>query len=174
MIVIRKAERADAAAIAHVHVESWRTTYAGIVPDAYLESLDEAARAKAWESLVETNDCLVAARDGHVVGFITGGAIREPVEECDAELYAIYLLAEAQRARIGAGLLRELVRLLRQKGFRSMAVWVLEKNPSKNFYIRTGAHHAATKDIVIGGLTLLEEAFAWPDLAQITFPAITA
>lgn len=171
MIVIRKADRADAAGIAHVHVESWRTTYAGIVPDAYLESLDKAARAKAWESLVESNDCLVAERDGQVIGFVTGGAIRDPVEECDAELYAIYLLEESQRARIGSGLLRELVRTLRQKGFRSMSVWVLERNPSKSFYTRTGAHYASVKNIEIGGITLREEAYAWPDLERLTFPA---
>lgn len=171
MVVIRRAGNADATAIAHVQVASWRTTYAGIVPDEYLESLDEAARAKAFEAPLERGEFLVAERDGEVVGFVAGGAIRDPVEECDAELYAIYLLAPAQRARIGADLLRELARSLRQEGFKGMSVWVLEKNPSKEFYIRTGAHYARSKPIEIGGAMLMEEAYVWPDLDRISFPA---
>ncbi|HTX75944.1 MAG TPA: GNAT family N-acetyltransferase [Terracidiphilus sp.] len=170
MVLIRRAGIDDAAAIAHVQVASWRTTYAGIVPDAYLESLDESVRAKAFASLIGTSEFFVAERDGQVVGLITGGAIRDPVEDCDAELYAIYLLQEAQRARIGTSLLRELALSLRQKGFRSMSVWVLEENPSKRFYIRTGARYARSKPIQIGGAKLMEEAYAWPDLEHIEFP----
>jgi HAD superfamily hydrolase (TIGR01509 family) len=36
---VREATPADAGAIARVHIESWRSTYRGIVPDEYLESL---------------------------------------------------------------------------------------------------------------------------------------
>ena len=36
---IRVANVPDAAAIAKVHVDSWRTTYTGIVPDEYLAQL---------------------------------------------------------------------------------------------------------------------------------------
>ncbi len=47
-VAIRAARLEDAGAIAHVHVESWRTTYAGIVPDAYLAGLDEILRTRLW------------------------------------------------------------------------------------------------------------------------------
>jgi hypothetical protein len=46
MVLIRRAEPRDAAGIAHVHVASWRTTYRGIVPDSYLDALDEPERAE--------------------------------------------------------------------------------------------------------------------------------
>lgn len=39
MMHIRKAAVEDAAAIAKVHVDSWRTTYKGIMPSDYLNSL---------------------------------------------------------------------------------------------------------------------------------------
>jgi hypothetical protein len=42
---VRRAVSGDAASIARVHVESWRSTYAGIVPEAYLRSLDVDLRA---------------------------------------------------------------------------------------------------------------------------------
>jgi ribosomal protein S18 acetylase RimI-like enzyme len=168
MILIRRADANDARAIAHVHVESWRTTYAGIVPDAYLKTLDEWHRAEHWRELLSREDeVFVAERDGQVIGFVTGGMSRDRVEDCDAELYAIYLLKDAQRLRIGTDLLRELARSLSECGFRSMDVWVLEANPSKQFYARTGAHYAATKEIEIGGAALMEEAYVWPDLRAL-------
>ena len=36
MLTIRPAEIDDAAAIARVHVDTWRSTYAGIIPQHYL------------------------------------------------------------------------------------------------------------------------------------------
>ncbi len=168
MILIRRATPEDAAAIAHVQVESWRTTYSGIVPDAYLQELDEAQRASRWLELLNADpDFFVAERDQQVVGFAVGGASRDKVECCDAELYAIYLLAESQRAKIGSDLLRELARALIARGFASMDVWVLARNPAKGFYTRLGAHYAATKQIEIGGASLMEQGYVWPDLQTL-------
>ena len=168
----------DAAGIAHVHVESWRSTYTGIVPQNYLDHLHQWERAELWlDTLSRTDEVFVAERDGCVVGFAIGGPSRDRVEGCDAELYAIYLLAEVQRARIGADLLHELARSLHESGFARMDAWVLDANPAKRFYERMGAHAAAAKQIEIGGVTLLERAYVWPDLsllAALPAPAETA
>ena len=43
-MLIREASPTDAAAIARVHVDSWRTTYAGIVPADYLANLSYTRR----------------------------------------------------------------------------------------------------------------------------------
>jgi ribosomal protein S18 acetylase RimI-like enzyme len=169
MVLIRRADARDARGIAHVHVESWRSTYAGIVPQTYLDNLNEWERAERWrEMLTRDDELFVAERDGQIVAFAMGGASRDRVQDCDAELYAIYLLKDAQRARIGADLLRELARSLTRSGFRSMDVWVLQANPSKAFYQSTGAHYAASKEIEIGGAALTEEAYVWPDLNALT------
>ncbi len=168
MFSIRLATLDDAAGIAHVHVESWRTTYAGIVSDRYLVGLKEADRATAWrEQLSNDLEVSVADLDGEVIGFITGGPIREPIQSYDAELYAVYLLRQAQGQGIGKALLDELATSLLNKGFRSMAVWVLEQNPARHFYIHTGAELLASKDIEIGGATLAEVAYGWPDLESL-------
>jgi GNAT superfamily N-acetyltransferase len=130
MLTIRPATRNDAAEIARVHIASWRTTYAGIVPGEYLAALDEAERELGWREWL-TRDILtcVAEFDGKIVGFISGGALREPIETYDGELYAIYLLQSAQGQGIGRQLLQELAGALLGKGFQSMAVWVLEQIP---------------------------------------------
>jgi GNAT superfamily N-acetyltransferase len=165
MLSIRPATEDDAAIISHVHVESWRTTYAGIVPGEYLAALNEAERAAGWRERLSNNlEVSVADLDGEVIGFITGGPIREPIQSYDAELYAIYLLKQAQGQGIGTALLHELATSLRSKGLNSMVVWVLERSPAKHFYSRTGAQLLASKEIEIGGATLTEAAYGWPEL----------
>jgi L-amino acid N-acyltransferase YncA len=166
--LIRAAVEADASAIAHVHVASWQTTYAEIVPAVYLAGLDETLRARLWgEWLSGGSLVFVAEWDGQVVGFAHGGANREPVAACDAELYSIYLLKEAQKRGIGAELLRAMANALLERNFRSMAVWVLEQNRSRSFYERTGARLATSKVIDIGGTKLMEVAYAWADLKAL-------
>jgi GNAT superfamily N-acetyltransferase len=162
------AEERDARAIAHVHVESWRTTYAGIVPAEYLTGLNEAERELSWRDWL-TRDILVyvVERDGEVVGFVCGGPIREPLPGCDAELFAIYLLDRAQGQGLGTALLRKLAQSLVAKGFRGIAVWVLERNPAVHFYEKLGAVRVGKKEIEIGGVMLREVAFGWADLADL-------
>jgi GNAT superfamily N-acetyltransferase len=168
MVLIRAATQQDASAIARVHVQSWLTTYAGIVPDEYLADFNEDDRVPVWQEwLTRDLQVHVAELDGEVVGFICGGQIREPLQGCDAELFAIYLIDQAQRRGVGTALLRKLAKSLRAKGFKGMTVWVLERNPAKHFYERAGAAFVTTKEIEIGGALLQEVAFAWPDLTTI-------
>ena len=168
MTEIRAATGGDAGAIAHVHVESWRTSYAGIVPEDYLASLKESEREASWrEWLTLDVDVFVAELEGVVVGFVGGGAIREPVEGFDAELFAIYLVREAQRRGIGMALLRRLAGSLKKRGFRSMVAWVLEDNASGGFYTRSGAVRVASKEMEVGGVMLPVVAYGWVDLEAI-------
>lgn len=168
MVTIRSASVDDAGAIAHVHVESWRTTYVGIVPDAYLAGLDETLRVKLWrEWLGGETAVLVAEQAGRVVGFAHAGKNRVSVETCDAELYSIYLLREAQGKGIGSALLKNVAEALQEQGFRSMAVWVLERNPSRHFYEKSGARMATSQVIEIGGARLMEIAYWWADLQSL-------
>jgi L-amino acid N-acyltransferase YncA len=168
MSAIRVATLRDAGAIARVHVESWQTTYAGIVPEVYLASLDVMQREGSWREWLGFDvDVFVAEVDGEVVGFVGGGAVREPVEGFDAELFAIYLLREAQRRRIGMALLKRLAGSLREKGFGSMVAWVLEDNSSGGFYSRSGGVRVASKEMEVGGVMLPVVAYGWSDLGLI-------
>lgn len=171
MSLVRAATEQDAGAISHVHVQSWRTTYAGIVPKAYLASLNEAERELLWRDwLTRDIQVFVAELDGEVVGFASGGPIREPLQEFDAELFAIYLLKQAQDRGIGTALLRKLAGVLRAKGFKSMVAWVLESNSSSHFYAQSGALPVLSKDIEIGGVMLPVLAYGWPSLEAIASP----
>ncbi|MHC0551926.1 hypothetical protein [Salinicoccus sp. CNSTN-B1] len=47
---IRKAHLKDAEGVARVHVDSWRTTYGGIIPDDYLNGLSYEQRTELWKN----------------------------------------------------------------------------------------------------------------------------
>ncbi|MDQ6926226.1 MAG: GNAT family N-acetyltransferase, partial [Candidatus Eremiobacteraeota bacterium] len=119
-IVIRRAVAADARGIATVQVLTWRATYRGIVDDAYIDGLTIEAREARWRTMLDTpperaHDIFVAeTRAEGVIGFASGGALREPAlsAECDAELYAIYILPESQRRGLGRTLVRAVARAL--------------------------------------------------------------
>jgi GNAT superfamily N-acetyltransferase len=169
MASIRVAEMRDAAAIAHVHVQSWRTTYEGIVPKEYLVSLNEAEWVRSWRDWLTRNMIvLVAEIKGEVIGFVGGGASREPLHGYDSELYTLYLLREVQGCGVGKALLGAVAKALLQKGYGAMLVWVLEQNPAARFYENAGAVYLMSKQIDIGGVHLTESAFGWLDLEAVS------
>jgi GNAT superfamily N-acetyltransferase len=157
--------------IAHVHVQSWLTTYKGIVPQEYLASLNEAERTSSWEDWL-ARDIIVAVAeiDGEIVGFAGGGPIREPLEPYDAELYTLYLLEDEQGRGIGKGLLCVVAHALLAAGYKSMLVWVLKQNPAVRFYQKAGGQHLRDKQIEIGGASLSEAALGWSDLKILSGP----
>lgn len=168
MALIRNAEVKDAAAIAHVHVQSWLTTYAGLVPAEYLASLNEVERIPLWQEWLQLDiSVYVAEVEGVVVGFSSGGPLREPMGDYQAEMYAIYLLQTAQGKGIGRELVGVLAASLLAKDFTNMLVWVLEQNPAVHFYEKAGAQRLESKQIEIGGAPLCEVALGWSDLKKI-------
>ncbi len=167
MSSIQPATPADAAAIARVHVERWQSTYAGIVPAPFLASLDVEQRTVLWQEwLASAPLVLTATSQQRVIGFVSGGAAREPAFGCDGELYAIYLLSDAQRQGIGSALFDSIRHALLAAGFRSMILWVLEPNPARSFYEAKGGKVTGSKPIEIGGMSLTEIAYTWPNLAD--------
>jgi GNAT superfamily N-acetyltransferase len=169
-LTVGRATLQDAEPIASVHVASWRSTYTGIVPDAYLASLNVAARAEMWGQQISAGKSVIfiAQSETAIIGFAAGGRLREPIGSYDSELYAIYLTSENQGKGLGHILVRAVANALRENGFQSMAVWVLEKNPAVSFYKALGGMQIAQKQIEIGGIFLEELAFGWTSLTAFT------
>ena len=53
MIRLRNAKPADARAIARIHVETWRTTYPGMLPDRALIDMNIDGKARSWRNMLE-------------------------------------------------------------------------------------------------------------------------
>ena len=52
-------------------------------------------------------------------------------------------------------------------GFKSMAVWVLARNPSRKFYERLGGRVITEQQIERGGEPYTEIAYAWSNLNKL-------
>jgi GNAT superfamily N-acetyltransferase len=167
---IRPAVIYDARAIAEVHVESWKSTYRGIFPEALLKGLSVEKRESSWRDSLAAHEPPSAITmvgcdpRGNVVSFISGGKERTGQLGCDGEIYAIYLLQEAQRKGLGALLVRQFVHELDARGFGSMAVWVLALNPSRRFYERLAGTVIGQQQIERGGQPFSEVAYGWQSL----------
>ena len=172
-IRIRHAVPADAAGIARVHVDSWRTTYAGIVPGDYLASLSYSAREQVWENVLKAHkhdNCIIVAvtLDGAIVGFAHAGPEREGETGYDAELYAIYLLQEHQGGGVGRRLTVAAGRAVLNAGMTSMMLWVLEDNYSaRRFYEALGGARFDRKRLQIGGAEFVEIAYGWRNIRSL-------
>jgi ribosomal protein S18 acetylase RimI-like enzyme len=169
-MLIRNAQLTDIPAIAQVHVDSWRTTYRGIVSDEYLANLSyhqrEVAFREGWDS--HRNIFLVAEdeRDG-IVGFAAGGPERRNDVEFRGELYAVYLLQSHQQRKIGAALVKTVAERLRNAGMNSMMTVVLADNPACKFYERLGGKRVRTLPVTIGGTTFEEIVYGWSDIGEL-------
>ncbi len=172
---IRPAGPDDAEAIARVHIDTWRTTYTGIVPDDYLERLSYERSARMWQEILSDpgREGFVFVADDEeagVVGFVSGGPLREEVPGrpgYQGEVYAIYVLKEHQRQRVGSRLMHRAFRWLAERGMGSVVVWVLEENPSRHFYEALGGRRIAKQKIAIGGVDLPEVAYGWSNVAEV-------
>jgi ribosomal protein S18 acetylase RimI-like enzyme len=165
---IRPAMPADAAGLARVHVDSWRATYRGIVPDAHLDQLAYEPRARRWAAQLEETGStdftdVVELPSGQLVGFATSGPEREGDPIYRGELYGIYLLPAHQRQGIGRRLAARAAERLAAAGIRSLLVWVLEANAACRFYEALGGQRLRESPITIGGAPLVKVAYGWPD-----------
>jgi GNAT superfamily N-acetyltransferase len=137
---VREATVADAAAVARVHLASWRSAYRGLVPDALLDSLNLGERTARWREQL-THRPLgqvthVAEVGGEIVGFAAGGACRDEDSGSEVgELYAIYVEQGSWRRGFGGLLQTASLESLRERGFAEARLWVLEANAvARAFY----------------------------------------
>ena len=170
--MIRVALPNDAAEIARVHVESWRSSYRGLLADEFLDSLSEAGYADRWRRVIgdgASRVFVVEEPDG-VVGFASGGRERAGESGYEGELYAIYIVAGSQRKGHGRELVHTMAAALREKGLRDMIVWVLRDNaPAREFYERLGGTYVRSQPITIGPTTLEEVSYGWRRLEEIRY-----
>jgi ribosomal protein S18 acetylase RimI-like enzyme len=166
---IRPAVVEDAAAMARVHVDTWRTTYPGIIADSHLAQLSYERSEKLWiEHLTNPGAeraFVAVTTTGEVAGLASGGPLREPLEQWDAELVVIYIRQAYQGSGCGRRLVTTVAQDLASRGFQSLVIWVMKDNQSaRGFYEKLGGRLAAEKPIRIGEEDLLEVAYVWPEL----------
>ncbi len=175
MITLRKARVADAIAIGAVHVAAWRSTYPGILPDAYLAKLSVSRQAAYYDAAIRGGTGVtVATASGtdvpagsgpRIIGFTTAGRARN-VEVAgkrlaEGEVETLYVLDDWRDRGVGRRLMRAAGNHLAEIGCKSAFLWVLRDNPSRWFYQRLGGKPVAGQAIQIAGQLVDQTAFVW-------------
>jgi GNAT superfamily N-acetyltransferase len=179
MAIIGRATVNNASDIAKVYVDTWRATYAGIVPDKSLLGMSYERQAAEWAWLIrnrgDAQPVIVASEIGHgVVGVTSLGASRvsgRPAEGVYAdarvgEVFTLYVRPEYQERGIGRQLLAGAFAALTERGCGRAVIWVLRDNPARYFYERMGGMTVAERRERIGGRDLDEVSYGWPDLKK--------
>ena len=169
MTTIREAAPADAAGIARVHVESWRTTYPGIMPQEHLDALSVAEREQIWQERLSApcpSACtFVAETEGEIIGFVHGGKERSGDPDYHAEIQTLYLLQSAQGLGLGRLLLTIAARHLRDSGFPALMLWTHVRNPARGFYEALGGAPVRTAQRTIKSIVYDDVGYGWNEAA---------
>ncbi len=168
---IRRAIPDDAAALARVHIESWRSAYRGLVPDSHLANLDYERRALRFRDSLARNaeGTYLVEEDRAVAGFLTLGACRDSdlSHETTGEIWGIYLAPAHWRKGIGTSLCRFGEQLLKTRGYRSAMLWVFSKNDrARRFYEAMGYEPDGATKLLSLGLPL-EAVRYWRRLTDV-------
>lgn len=130
---VRPAIVVDAAQIADLHVRSWQTGYAGLVPQPLLDGVDLARRLARWkEFLRETawprTGTLVAEEGDRLVGFVRLCPERGTELSAAGEVAAFHVAPARWREGIGRTLMGVALAQLANAGFDCGILWVVYGN----------------------------------------------
>ena len=146
----------DFEAIGNIYSCSWKTAYQGIVPQHYLDELS----GHRWSSfLVDRQYDAYVILDGDLyAGTSSICAARDEKMTGWGEIISIYILPEYVGKGYADPLFDCAVTALVEKGYKSIYLWVLDKNiRAHKFYEKHGfIKNGDTNSMVIGGKELTE------------------
>ena len=160
----------DAGGLARVHVRSWRETYAGLLPDGYLERMHPALYARRWrQQLTRARPgemVLVAEGPDGLIGYCAGLFDADAAPR--AEIHTLYLLREAQGFGLGRRLVQTAARAFQGQGAEVLTLWVLAGNTrAQGFYAHLGGVPAGERPVQGWGGGLTELRYDWNDIGAL-------
>lgn len=169
-VTLRDATAADAAAIAALHVASWRASYRGAMPDAYLGEPLAAEKQALWDGYFADpppqGAVLCAEQAGRLVGF--GSAAPDPALAAGAYLSALHTAPGFYGRGTGRRLIAALARRMMAAGMRQLWLFVHEGNAGAiRLYERLGAARGLTHRVVEAGFACDDHAYHWGDLPAL-------
>ena len=147
----------DALSLGEVYCKAWRTAYAGLVPQDFLDALTPKHCAPLPTQIVAA-DSFVFKQDGRIVGLVNFGACRDELDGRTGEIRSIYVLPDCWNLGIGRQLFLAAKDALQKQGYVRWIVWTLVDNlRARRFYEKLGMTNTArTRRMELGGRDLLE------------------
>jgi len=151
---IRPALPVDRTEIAALHANSWRETYRGALPHAFLDTAIDAEMTDYWAgkfAAVEPGRCLLTALRGEAfAGFLY--AYPDPDEPGRDLIESLHVVPGMRSHGVGAALMREAADRLTGLGRSRAILWVFEPNSrARVFYRRLGGVEGEAEPHRIGG-----------------------
>jgi len=175
----REATISDLEGIVKVKVDTWKTTYTGIISEEYLQRLSYGEKEENWRQRLEnpTHGAKIFVAENEyqeIVGFALATlekynpilALQQP-EKFVGELCAIYVLKDFQGKKVGTELVKLVIEYFITNDVKSMIVWVLKENPSDRFYEKLGGKYLGKQSIEIGRKKYIEKAYGWENIEAI-------
>jgi ribosomal protein S18 acetylase RimI-like enzyme len=172
-MVIRDAVKSDVTAIAHLHAESWRSAYRGILAGDFLENHAHGDRLAVWQERFSAKAqkpmfVIVANTGRQLAGF----ACVFPDEDAvfGSFLDNLHVAPHLTGQGIGRRLLSEVAARLMASGSRvGLYLWVLEKNHgARRFYEKAGGIFAGSVlSSMPDGQRVATLRFHWPVLSSL-------
>jgi len=169
---LRQVKIEDASALAHLQVDSYRSAYAGLLPQHYLDHFTYEEQTHDWREWLSApcQDIILVAEEATagVVGYAADRAGKTPFEPYDSELLSLHVRKSFQGLGIGRRLFARVATNLEQRGRTSLMLWVLEANPARAWYERFGGVLIGKQLPNLGeeGQSVLasEVAYGWPEI----------
>lgn len=158
----------DAEAIADVQIAAWKRSYAGVLPDEVLASLNRDTLANAWREEIgqpaeARQRILVALDEDAVVGYVLTAPAADP--DCDpandGEIDDLTVHADHEHSGHGSRLLHAAVDTLRADKFERAIVWLTSTDDARRVFLTEsgwapdGAHR--TLDLNDDGKVLVNQ-----------------
>jgi GNAT superfamily N-acetyltransferase len=148
----------DIDALAALHARAWIETYRGLLPDALVASRSAEALRPRWQRIVAAPLTRTAWAPG--IGFCTMGPQRAAdlaALGATEELYAIYLLADAQGKGHGRALMAAV-----DSGLPLSILVIADNRRARAFYEAAGAKLHGIRDDAIDGHPIREAVYLRP------------
>ena len=133
-VVLRRAEAADAGAVADV----WLASFSDALPTVQRAHDDAEVRGWIASHLVPSTECWVATVDGEVVAMmaLSPGWIDQ-----------LYVVPRSQGRAIGSALVRRALERQAEEGWEPLQLWTFQVNAgARGFYARHGFHEVELTD----------------------------
>ncbi|MEL7133751.1 MAG: GNAT family N-acetyltransferase [Pseudomonadota bacterium] len=162
---IRPMLATDLPQVQALHLDSWRHSYAGLMPDTFLQKQVVEEMARRWEHLPADHDvALVAEQSGTPIGFGL-------VYVTDAEgplLESLHVRADDQGNGVGRQLMARLAQALADMGYDRLWLEVIAGNGrARRAYARWGGVESWPFRDVIAGQEVSAVKVRWATLKPL-------
>jgi ribosomal protein S18 acetylase RimI-like enzyme len=171
MTFIRPADLQDCPTLAHLQVDSYRSAYAGILPQEYLDHFTYAEQEQDWRDLLAAglDDILLVAADeqDQVIGYALGRPGLSDLPPYDSELVSLHVHKDRQGQGAGRALIAAAAQTLSLRGCQSLMLWVLAENRrARALYEQLGGQMIGEKTSLLGegDIAAREIAYGWEDI----------